>query len=343
MEKIFKQQENCWQVKTAERASFLIDGEVYFRALHEAMQQASQSIILVGWDLHSGLRLIRNGESSEYPRTLGKFLDCLVRKRKELNIYLLSWDFAMIYAMEREFFPRYKLKWRTHKNIHFCLDGEHPMGASQHQKIIVIDDAIAFSGGFDVSKWRWDTSDHLPDDERRVDPDGKKYPPFHDVQLVVDGEAAAALGQLVRQRWHRACGELPLEVDQEKVFDPWPASVTPDFTKISLAISRTLPQYKEHDEIREVERLYLDSIAKACDSIYIENQYLSSYRIGEAIKKRLSEEKGPEVVMVLPFEDGWLAGAAYHGFTAWQDITDPAGGRCSRSAACLLSAIVRES
>lgn len=307
MEKIFKQKENCWQVKTAERASFLIDGEVYFRALHEAMQQANQSIILVGWDLHSGLRLIRSGESSEYPQTLGKFLDYLARKRKELNIYLLSWDFAMIYAMEREFFPRYKLKWRTHKNIHFCLDGEHPVGASQHQKIIVIDDAIAFSGGFDVGKWRWDTSDHLPDDERRVDPDGKKYPPFHDVQLVVDGEAAAALGQLVRQRWHRACGELPLEVDQEKVFDPWPASVTPDFTKISIAISRTLPQYKEHDEIREVERLYLDSIAKACDSIYIENQYLSSYRIGEAIKKCLGEEKGPEVVMVLPFETGgWL-------------------------------------
>ena len=137
MEKIFKQQKNCWQVKTAERASFLIDGEVYFRALHEAMQQASQSIILVGWDLHSGLRLIRSGESSEYPQTLGTLLDCLARKRKELNIYLLSWDFAMIYAMEREFFPRYKLKWRTHKNIHFCLDGEHPMGASQHQKIIV--------------------------------------------------------------------------------------------------------------------------------------------------------------------------------------------------------------
>jgi phospholipase D1/2 len=304
---IFKPQENCWQVKTAGRASFLVDGEVYFRSLHEAMQQASQSIIIVGWDLHSGLRLIRNGESSEYPQTLGKFLDYLVRKRKGLNIYLLSWDFAMIYAMEREFFPRYKLKWRTHQNIHFCLDGEHPVGASQHQKIIVIDDAIAFSGGFDVSKWRWDTSAHQPDDERRIDPDGKKYPPFHDVQVVVDKEAAAALGQLVRQRWHRACGELPLEVDHERVTDPWPVSVTPDFKNISVAISRTLPQHKEHDEIREVEKLYLDSIALARDFIYIENQYLSSYRIGEAIKKRLREEKGPEVVMVLPLKTGgWL-------------------------------------
>jgi phosphatidylserine/phosphatidylglycerophosphate/cardiolipin synthase-like enzyme/membrane protein DedA with SNARE-associated domain len=250
---------------------------------------------------------LRSGQGGEYPQTLGKFLDYLARKRQELNIYLLSWDFAMIYAMEREFFPRYKLKWRTHRNIHFCLDGEHPVGASQHQKIVVVDDAVAFAGGFDISKWRWDTSQHRPDDERRIDPDGKPYPPFHDVQIMVDGEAAAALGQLVRQRWYRACGEMPLEVDQKKAADPWPGGVTPDFKKISVAISRTLPKYKEHEEIREVESLYLDSIAKARSSIYIENQYLSSYRIGKAIEKRLGEEKGPEVVMVLPLKTGgWL-------------------------------------
>jgi phosphatidylserine/phosphatidylglycerophosphate/cardiolipin synthase-like enzyme/membrane protein DedA with SNARE-associated domain len=307
VEKIFKPQKNCWQVKKAHRASFLIDGEVYFRALHETMQQARQSIMIVGWDLHSGLRLLPNDENVDCPRTLGKFLDYLARKRKELNIYLLSWDFSMIYAMEREFFPRYKLKWLTHRRIHFCLDGEHPIGASQHQKVIVIDDAVAFSGGFDLSKWRWDTPEHLPDNELRVDPDGNSYPPFHDVQMVVDGEAAFALAQLVRQRWQRACGELPLEVNQRRVDAPWPDSVKPDFKETSVAICRTLPQYKEYDEIREVERLYLDSIAQARRYIYIENQYLSSYRIGEALKERLIDEDGPEVIMVLPLKTGgWI-------------------------------------
>ena len=307
MEKIFKPQENCWQIKKTHRASFLIDGEAYFRALHEAMQQASQSILIVGWDLHSEMRLIRNSEESEYPETLGKFLDYLTRKRKGLHIYLLSWDFAMIYAMEREFFPRYKLKWRTNKNIHFCLDGEHPVGASQHQKLVVVDDAVAFSGGLDISKWRWDTSQHLPDDERRVDPDGKAYPPFHDVQMMVDGEAATTLGELARQRWFRASGELSTKVNQDQIADPWPTGVTPDFREISVAISRTFPRYKEHAAIREVESLYLDTIAGARKFIYLENQYLSSYRIGEAIKERLSEKQGPEIVMVLPLKTGgWL-------------------------------------
>ncbi|GAB6193825.1 VTT domain-containing protein [Desulfocastanea catecholica] len=307
MEKIFTVQKNCQQIKTAHRAAFLIDGEAYFRAVHEAMRRARQSIIIVGWDLHSGLRLIRDGESGDYPQTLGKLLDYLARQRKELNIYLLSWDFSMIYAMEREFFPRYKLEWLTHKRIHFLLDSEHPIGGSQHQKIVVIDDAVAFVGGLDLSKCRWDTPEHLPDNKLRVDPDGKPYPPFHDVQMVVDGEAAFALAELVRQRWQRACGKLPVEVDPHRVDDPWPASVTPDFTETPIAICRTLPHYKGHQEVREVESLYRDSIAAARRSIYLENQYLSSFRIGEALKERLLDENGPEVVMVLPLQTGgWL-------------------------------------
>jgi len=307
VEPVFAPQRNCWQVKSARRAAFLIDGERYFRALHQAMSRARQSIIIVGWDLHSGIQLIRTDSSEGNPLQLGNYIDYLAKTRKGLNIYLLSWDFAMIYAMEREFFPRYRLKWRSHKNIHFCLDGEHPVGGSQHQKIVVIDDAVAFSGGLDLSKWRWDTPEHLPENPLRVDPDGKPYPPFHDVQMVVDGEAASALAHLVRQRWQRVCGTFPSEVDERYVKDPWPVEVKPDFQDVEIAISRTFPSYKEYDEIREVERLYLDSIASARRYIYIENQYLSSYRIGEALKNRLVDTAVPEIVLVLPMKTGgWL-------------------------------------
>lgn len=307
MKELLTPGQNCWQVTQVERASLLIDGEAYFESLHKAMRQARKSIIIVGWDVHSELQLIRHHDNDEYPSKLGKFLNYLVSKREDLNIYLLSWDFAMIYTLEREFFPRYKLKWRTHKRIHFCLDGEHPVGASQHQKIVVIDDTIAFSGGFDISKWRWDTPAHDPDDTKRRDPDGKSYPPFHDVQMVVDSQAASALGQLVRQRWQRACGEFLPEIDQEQVKTPWPTDSGPDFENISVAIARTFPKYNEHDEVREVEQLYVDSIGAAERYIYIENQYLSSHRIAEALKARLEKNEGPEIVIVLPQKTGgWL-------------------------------------
>jgi uncharacterized membrane protein YdjX (TVP38/TMEM64 family) len=151
--------------------AFIIDGEAYFRALHEALSRARRSIFIVGWDLHSEVRLIRSGAGGGYPEALGELLNTLVREQPKLQIYLLSWDFAMIYAMEREFFPRYKLKWRAHRRIHFSLDGHNPVGGSQHQKLVVIDDALAFAGGLDVSQWRWDTSEHLPEDDRRLDPE----------------------------------------------------------------------------------------------------------------------------------------------------------------------------
>ena len=93
----------------------------------------------------------------------------------------------------------------------FCLDGHHPVGASQHQKIVVVDDTVAFVGGFDLSKWRWDTPAHRPRDNRRIDPDGKPYPPFHDIQMAVDGPVARTLGRLARKRWLRASREKPID------------------------------------------------------------------------------------------------------------------------------------
>lgn len=307
MEPILIEGRNCWSLAHAHRAAFIIDGEDYFRAVREAMSQARRSIFIVGWDLHSELRLVRNGKDDALPETLGALINALARKRRNLNIYILLWDFAMIYAMEREFFPHYKLAWRSHKRVHFCLDGEHPVGGSQHQKIVVVDDCIAFSGGFDLSKWRWDTSAHHIDDNRRTDPSGASYPPFHDVQMVVDGKAAAALGDLARKRWNAVSGCLPVSGDSGFKHDPWPGSIEPALYDVDVAIARTMPAHKGRTEVREVERLYLDSINAADTFIYIENQYFTSYRIGQALARRLEEPRGPEVIVVMPEKTGgWL-------------------------------------
>ncbi|MDY6901599.1 MAG: AAA family ATPase, partial [Cyanobacteriota bacterium] len=45
----------------------------------------------------------------------------------------------------------------TKRRQRFVMDDEHPIGASQHQKIVVIDDTVAFSGGIDLTEKRWDT------------------------------------------------------------------------------------------------------------------------------------------------------------------------------------------
>jgi phosphatidylserine/phosphatidylglycerophosphate/cardiolipin synthase-like enzyme/uncharacterized membrane protein YdjX (TVP38/TMEM64 family) len=307
MHSILRENHNCWRLAKADRIAFVIDGENYFRAVREAFCSAHHSIFIIGWDIHSEIRLIRNGKQDDYPEKLGPLLACLARERRGLDIYILNWDFAMIYAMEREFFPHYKLRWKSHDRIHFCLDGNHPTGASQHQKIVVVDDRLAFSGGFDLSKWRWDTSGHAVDNEQRIDPDGKPYPPFHDVQMLVDGEAAVALGKLVRERWRIASGSEAVDLNTGTEGDPWPACCNAAMEEVDIGIARTLPAYKDRDEVREVERLYLDSIEAAQNFIYMENQYLSSQRIVNALANRLQESNGPQVVIVMPEKTGgWL-------------------------------------
>jgi phospholipase D1/2 len=184
------------------------------------------------------------------------------------------------------------------------MDNAVPFGSSQHQKLIVVDDALAFSGGLDVTIRRWDCSDHAPDNPERVDASGQPYPPFHDVQMMVDGEAARALAQLVRRRWCHAYGtEPPIEPSG----DPWPQSVEPQFRNVAIGIARTQPAFGEQEEVREVETLFLDSIDRAERSIYIENQFMTAMPIAERLALRLRERPALELVAVEPKDyDSWV-------------------------------------
>jgi phosphatidylserine/phosphatidylglycerophosphate/cardiolipin synthase-like enzyme/uncharacterized membrane protein YdjX (TVP38/TMEM64 family) len=298
--------QNCWRSERAGRVAVAIDGEAYFRAVREAILLARHRVMILGWDIHSKLQLVRGEEPDGCPEELGALLN-YAAGNNGVDIYVLSWDFAMIYLLERESFPLYTLDWKTHSRVHFRLDAKHPPGASQHQKIVVIDDSVAFCGGIDLSKWRWDTPQHRVDDERRRDPDGNPYPPFHDVQMLIDGDAAAALGVLARERWRRATGERLADLAGPVDSDPWPDAMQPIMGDMAVAIARTVPEYEGQRAVREVEQLYLDSIATASRYIYIENQYLTAHCIVEALARRLREEKGPEVVVVMPQKTGgWL-------------------------------------
>ncbi|HVH91172.1 MAG TPA: hypothetical protein VM783_07290, partial [Candidatus Acidoferrum sp.] len=142
---------NCWSISRATRVALLIDGEAYFSALTSTLERAQHFIFIAGWQLDSRFRL--NPRNSASP-CFGDFLHDLVRRNRKLRIYVLLWDFAMIYAADREIIPLYSHPWRSHRRIHFRLDSNHPLGASHHQKIVVIDDAVAFSGGLDIAEHR---------------------------------------------------------------------------------------------------------------------------------------------------------------------------------------------
>jgi len=295
---------NCWRIRRADRLAFLVDGDAYFNALYDALGRAERDIMILSWDVYSDLRL---GALQGDERSLADFLDDRLQQNNELQAHILNWDFAVLFAMSREWLPIYKLGWKTHPRLQFQMDDQHPVGASHHQKVVVIDRQLAFAGGLDITRGRWDTPQHLANDPRRKQVDGTLGRPYHDVQMAVSGAVADALHDLARERWRRASGQ-PVGRPERSDVPPWPSQLQADLEQVDVAISRTMPAFQDYGEIREVEQLYLDVIAAARDYIYIENQYFTCPGISAALARRLQESQGPEIIINLPLEtEGWLA------------------------------------
>lgn len=296
---------NCWCLEQAKRAAVVVDAAGYFKFARQAMMKAKSQILLIGWDFDSRICLDFDADDGA-PVELGAFLTWLPKHRPGLNIHILTWDVGALYLLGRGTTLFRLARWASSKQIHFKLDGAHTSGASHHQKILVIDDNLAFCGGIDMTGQRWDTRGHFDRDPRRRRPTTRRrYSPWHDATMAVEGPAARALGELARARWEIAGGD-PIAAPKVQS-DPWPDKLKPAFRDVRLGIARTRGAYAEHQPVREIEALYLDLIRRARRFFYAENQYFSSRMIAQAIAERLQEEDPPEFVIVNPkTSQGWL-------------------------------------
>jgi phosphatidylserine/phosphatidylglycerophosphate/cardiolipin synthase-like enzyme/uncharacterized membrane protein YdjX (TVP38/TMEM64 family) len=298
---IFRPGRNAWRVARADRATVLIDAAAYYGTLRKALLRARHSIYIIGWDVDSRTPLVGpSGEpEDDFPRELGPFLTALVERRPELRVNILLWDYSLFFSSEREAMPSFALRWKTPPQIDLCLDDAIPLGSSHHQKIVVLDEALVLSGGLDLTIRRWDTCDHDPACRHRIDPAGKPYRCFHDVQMMIDGDAARAMSELARQRWARAaCEELP-EVPRAQ--PPWPEDIAPHFRNVEVAIARTEPAYADHAVVQEVEILFHDMIASARRTLYVESQYFTCSSFARALVRALRRNPQLEVIIITPF------------------------------------------
>ena len=301
---------NIWRIERAERAALIVDACDYFHHARQAMLAAEQQILMIGWDFDTRIILDDGDDSNDgedgAPATLGSFVSWLARHRPQVSVHILRWDLGATKLLTRGTTVLRLLNWARTPQINFKLDGAHPVGASHHQKIVVIDDKLAFCGGIDMTATRWDTREHRDEDERRKRPTtGRPYKPWHDATMAMDGAAARALGMLSRERWATAGGE-PLPAPDTSG-DPWPDKLEPQFRNVEIGIARTRGAHEELPEIREIEALFVDMVARARRYFYAENQFFASRVIAEAIAKRLAEPDGPEFVIVNPkYAEGWI-------------------------------------
>ena len=247
------------------------------------------------------------------PALLGDFLNFLVRRRRGLHIHVLNWDYPMVFGTDREFPPIYGFGWTPPRRVHLRYDDTHPIAGSpapedrgdrRRGRLLRRHRPHAAALGLPAST--------APDDPRRV-ADDKPYPPFHDLMVAVDGDAARALGEHRARALaarHRRAAQAGRSADDGSLAR---RSSSRDMRDVDVGIARTMPPRGEAPAVREVEKLYLDMIAAARAHIYIENQYFTSPRIAAALEKRLAEPDGPEIVLVLRLlSHGWLEEHTMH-------------------------------
>jgi phosphatidylserine/phosphatidylglycerophosphate/cardiolipin synthase-like enzyme len=294
--RILKPGENCWRIEMASKAAVLVDAADYFCHLETSLQRARRSILIVGWDFDGRIRLCPDKEACDSP-SLGETLRALVEEKPELEVRVLVWSTAVVHAPGAPLPLLFGTEWDDHPRIHVRLDTQHPIYGAHHQKIVCIDDTMAFAGGIDLTVERWDTNGHTETHPHRLNPDGSCYSPVHDIQMAVEGDAARALADLARERWRVATDE---ELGPAGQCDRcWPEALDPDFIDMPIAIARTCPAWGKTTAVREAAALTADCLRAAKSLIYIEAQYLTAASIGEILGERLQEPEGPEIVVIM--------------------------------------------
>ena len=310
MKSILEVPRNAYVQAEVTQCALLIDSRNYYRALCRAMELAERYIVISGWQFESGVRLLR-GEDAEAAKHPVKFLDfmtALCEERPGLHIYLLAWDFSVVYAGDRE--PNQKEKFSaTSSRIHFEWDPHPSLGGSHHQKFAVIDGAAGFLGGIDICDARWDDCDHRAEHPDRVNVTGGPCKPYHDVQALFTGAIATPLVHIFCDRWGRATNqhlELPPAVSGAAArFDVMKLSggqAEPIDTTFA-ALSRTqVDSRDEAERVGEILNLFADAISAAERLLYIETQYFTSRSIARALITRMEDETKPplDIVVFLP-------------------------------------------
>lgn len=314
------QSPSVWRYARASRVHVVIDAAPYFALMQQAFMRARQRIMMIGWDfdtrilLGQGRRWWNRPDKLSQPARLGPFMLWLCKRTRGLEVRVLKWNFGALKFVFRGSMILDLWRWWRSPAIDFKFDSAHPLGCSHHQKIVVIDDRFAVCGGIDMTAGRWDTPEHKEHDLRRRLPFSPRlFGPWHDLTLMVEGDAALALGELGRERWAQAGGKT-MEPCRPQVSSPWPSTLKADFNDVEVGIARTRSQWNNVSEVREIEALFLEHIARARHFIYAESQYFAARKIAEAIAKRVAEPDPPEIVLINPISaEGWLEEVAMDG------------------------------
>ncbi len=204
---------------------------------------------------------------------------------KEVDVRILPWDCPPIFS---HYDPKAAEKELTEAGITCLLDDSsrdylRHLAESLHQKITIVDGAVAFVGGIDplIEKPddydRWDTSAHqFASPLREITPDKPPHP-WHDAHARIEGPAAADVELNFRQRWNDVIERKNLDKKLLLAEEAPPPPVQPEQRTGLVQIARTIPKqtykFAPPEGIQSIAELYAKALDNAQQFIYLENQY----------------------------------------------------------------------
>jgi phosphatidylserine/phosphatidylglycerophosphate/cardiolipin synthase-like enzyme len=264
----------------------LIEGAAYFPALEQAIRRARRSVLIAGWCITPGFALVRH----EPPLLLRELL---AEAAETVDVRVLLWAGAPlpVFAPKRSSVRAGRDELVRGTRIKAALDSnERPMHC-HHEKLVVIDDDVAFVGGIDLTDLggdRYDTPEHP----------GRGRLGWHDVASRLRGPAVADVGRHVAERWHAVTGERLEGLEAQ------PAGAV-SAGDLELQIVRTVPEklyeFAPRGDFRIIEA-YLRALRSARHLIYLENQFLWSPEIVNILAGKLRRPPTDEfrLVIMLP-------------------------------------------
>ncbi len=271
---------------TADRWQEIWDAEDYFKRTAELWETAQNWIAVVGWQLDSRLCLETPVTSLTHPTPPESLRDRVVRlceARPSLQFYLLLWDHSIFYIPQREWLQT-RIWEELHPRVHLVFDSHHPLGASHHEKLVLVDGVAGLTGSVDLCAERWDRSEHRAHDPgRSLDHSSEQHGPYHELGVEVAGGICRELSRHLAARWNRL----------SSVRFPEPVETTSKMESTSrhhrVHLSRTLA-IPNRPIIREVEFLFLSLISRAEGRIWMEGQYFWSRRIQQALLQKMRQQ-----------------------------------------------------
>jgi phosphatidylserine/phosphatidylglycerophosphate/cardiolipin synthase-like enzyme len=260
----------------------LIDGSEVLPQIAAAIAGARSHVSIAGWALTPGFQLTRGAE----PVVLRELL---AEMASRVDVRVLLWAGAPVplFRPWRREVRRAQRELVEGTRIRSALDARERPLHSHHQKVVIVDDEVAFVGGLDLTDIPADRFD-LPSHPLR------EQVGWHDLTAEVRGPVVADIAEHSALRWRAITGER---------LEPAVPSAPSGAHAVQFAITNPEKLYDDlpRGSFRILEA-YVRALRSAQHLIYLENQFLWSVEIVAVLREKLLHPPTPEfrMVMVLP-------------------------------------------